>query len=161
VQSAVLVLRCALQAGLVPEVVVEIAGGQGRRLLAGEPLLDLGPAPGVIAERHVVDPLLDRIAVNVTTAIARLIPGADGTEGIELARLACAVGEGSPHAHLCGQVLELLDRFDAFAARAEDETLRFSELGILTTALVLARTPGVGLPDLPDEPSTDRETIRA
>ncbi len=161
VQATVLVFRCALQAGLSAEQVVEIGGGQARRVLAGEDVRDLGPAPGVQPERFVVDPLLDRVAANLTSAVARLAPGGDAAEPVALARLACAVGNDSPYAELCAQVLELLDRFDAHVARPEDQRLRFSELGILTVALALARTPAVALPELDSHPTPERRRIRA
>ena len=163
VQHSILVLRCALQAGLAPDVVLEIAGRQARRMLAGEPLLDLGPPPGVRPERFVVDPLLERVAANITMAFGRLVPpGNQGAaESLALARLGCAVGVDSPHAERCAQVLALLDRFDAYCARPEAERLRFAEIGILTTALALLRTPDVGLPDLPGEPVPEREQIPA
>jgi uncharacterized protein len=150
VQHGILVLRCALQAGLSPEQVLEVAGGQARRLLAGDPPRDLGPAPGVIAERFVVDPLLERIATNLTMAFGRMVPpGNQGAEeSLALARLGCAVGEDSPHAERCAQIVALLDLFDAFVARPEAERLHFSEFALLTTALALARTPDVGLPGL-------------
>lgn len=162
-QGALLVLRCALQAGLRPEQVLEVAGGQARRLLAGDDPLDLGPAPGADPVRAFLDPLLDRVAVNLVTALARMVPGGTeaGAEPIALARLACAVGEDSPHAERCAQVLELLDRFDAYVADPGLERARLSELGIITTALTLVRTPSVGLPELRSEPVPERAGIRA
>ncbi|MDP9384192.1 MAG: amidohydrolase family protein, partial [Actinomycetota bacterium] len=161
VQAALLVFRCGLQAGVTPEQLREVGGRQAGRLVAGEAPLDLGPAPGVVAERFVLDPLLDRVATYLTTAIGRIVSERDdGAESLELARLACAVGEDSPHAALCAQTLELLDRYDAFVARA-GERLRFSELGILTTALTLVRTPAVGLPELASEPRPVRSEIPA
>ena len=161
--SAILVLRCALQAGLSTEQVLEVAGGQSRRLMAGEAPRDLGPAPGVRPERFVVDPLLDRIAVNLQTAFGRLVPpeNTGGEESLALARLCCAVGEDSPHRDLCGQILELLDRHAAFSRRPSQERLMFSELGILVTALALARTPAVGLPELGSQPAPRREEVGA
>ena len=163
VQHSILVLRCALQAGLSTEQVLEVGGGQAGRLLAGEAPRDLGPAPGVAPARFVVDPLLERIAANLTMAFGRMVPpGNEGSEeSLALARLGCAVGEDSPHAERCAQILALLDRFDAFAAEPEDGRLRFSEFALLTTALALARTPDVGLPELPSEPPPEREAIPA
>jgi hypothetical protein len=161
IQAAILSLRCALQAGLTSAQVVEIGGAQARRVLAGEDVADLGPAPGVTPERFTVDPLLERVAGNLTSAVARLIPGGDGSEPLALARLACAVGEDSPHAELCAQVLELLDRYEAHAAVPESERLRFSDLWILATALTLARTPAVALPVLAEHPSPERRQIQA
>lgn len=161
VQGSILSLRCALQAGVSAEQVVEIGGGQARRVLAGEPARDLGPPPGVQPERFTVDPLLDRVAANLTSAVARLVQGGDGVESLALARLACAVGADSPYAELCAQVLELLERFDAHVARPEHERLRFSELGLLSVALALARTPAVALPVLGSHPVPERGRIRA
>jgi hypothetical protein len=163
IQAALLVLRCALQAGLPAEIVLEVAGGQARRLLAGEDPLDLGPAPAVDPARAYLDPLLDRVAANLITALGRMIPGGveAGAEPLALARLACAVGEESPHAELCAQVLELLDRFDAYVADPAVERAKLSELGILTTALTLVRTPAVALPELRSEPVPERAGIRA
>jgi predicted TIM-barrel fold metal-dependent hydrolase len=158
VAGAVLVLRCALQAGLSAEQVLEIAAGQARRVIAGEDVLDLGPAPGVQPERFVLDPLLDRVGVNLTSAVARLV---HGEESLALARLACAVGSESPHAESCAQVLELLERFDVHVARPEPARLRFSELGLLTAALALLRTPAVPLPRLADHPVPERGRIDA
>jgi len=160
VQASVLVLRCALQAGLTLEQVLEVAGGQAERVLAGAPLRDLGPAPGVVAERFVVDPLLERVASYLTTAVGRIVIAGDSSESVALARLSCAVGEDSPLAGVCGQVLELLDRYEAWVADP-GEKLRFSELAPLTTALALARTPAVGLPDLAGRPAPEREEIGA
>ena len=163
VQHAILVLRCALQAGLSAEQVLEVAGGQTRRLLAGEAPRDLGAAPGVRPERFVVDPLLDRIAGNLLTAFGRIVPPGNegGDESLALARLACAVGSDSPYAERCAQILELLDRYDAYVALPEAERLPFLELGLITAALALARTPDVGLPDLEAEPAPEREEIPA
>ncbi len=161
VQAALLAFRCALQAGLNPEQIVEVAGRQTDRLLAGEEPLDLGPAPGAVAERFVLDPLLDRIATYLTTAMGRIVSELDdGAESLALARLGCAVGEDSPHATLCAQTLELLDRYEAYVA-APGAKLRFSELGILTSALTLVRTPAVGLPELGSEPRPVRSEIPA
>src|SRR5918993_3913836 len=58
VMSATIALRCALQAGLSPDAVRSIAGGQMQRLLAGEPGADPGPAPRRVAP---LDPHLERV----------------------------------------------------------------------------------------------------
>ena len=161
VQAALLVLRCAVQAGLTHEQILEVGGRQAARLIAGEEPLDLGPPPGVVPERHVVDPLLDRISTYLTTALGRIVVDGDGgDEAVALARLSCAVGEDSPHAELCASVLALLDRYDAYVAEPSPR-LRFSELAPLTTALTLTRTPAVGLPELREEPAPEREDIPA
>ena len=43
--AATVAIRCALHAGLGPEQITAIAGGQLERLLAGADPLDLGPPP--------------------------------------------------------------------------------------------------------------------
>src|SRR3954452_19176597 len=48
VMSAVVALRCARQAGLSPEAIRSIAGGQMARLLEGESGDDAGPPPRVV-----------------------------------------------------------------------------------------------------------------
>ena len=140
--SAVITLRCAQQAGLSPDAVRSVAGGQMARLLAGEEPLDLGPAPG--PRPGGLDPLLDRVAAHLTMALGREVtqPGA-GEEGVALARLGADVGPDSPLAAVCEQVLVLLDAFDGH--RRREDRLRFSELWLLACALTLARTPDVPL----------------
>ena len=41
--------------------------------------------------------------------MGRAFGGGDPTESLDLARLACAVGDDAPHADVCAAVLELLD----------------------------------------------------
>ncbi len=56
--NALITLRCALEAGLGPEQVESVMGAQLARVLAGEDLADLGPAPGCDQVRREL--LLDR-----------------------------------------------------------------------------------------------------
>lgn len=155
VQAAVLGLRCALEAGLEPEQVRCVAGGQLERLLAGEDPLDLGPAPG----REVIhsDLLLDRVHGALISAHGRIMGGEDGDSGIALARLACEVGEDTPQAPVCRSVLALLDRFERHAAATSDDNApgnlpgaRFPGLHLLVVAAGVARTPSVALPPEPE-----------
>ena len=143
-QMAAIVLRCALQAGLGPEELRSIAGGQMERVLAGEDLVHLGAAPG--PPPRSIDPMLERIAAHLAVALGReLVQPGEGQENVELARLAAQVGEESEHIALCEQVLVLLDAHDGH--RRRDDRVPFSELWLLTLALAVARTPDVPVPD--------------
>ena len=155
VQSAVLALRCALEAGLTPEQVGSVAGGQLERLLAGDDPLEVGPAPG--AEAMASDLLLDRVHAALINAHGRIMGGEDGDAGIALARLACEVGEEAPQAPVCRSVLALLDRFERHAAATSDANApgnlpgaRFPSLHLLIVAAGVARTPNVSLPPEPE-----------
>src|SRR5918998_1077909 len=73
--SAVLALRCALQAGCSAEQLRGIAGGTIARVLGGDAPLDLGPPPGPPAAA--LDLLLERVVTNLCAAFARLAAQTD------------------------------------------------------------------------------------
>ncbi len=140
--SAIMVLRCALEAGLTQEQLASVFGGQVARLVRDEDALDLGPAPGPSPP---LDPLLERVVANLTAALGCAIGGADPTEPLGLARLAAGVGDAHPQADVFAAVLRLLDLFEE-----HDEPpppgRRFSEASrLVVIALVLARTPRAAL----------------
>jgi hypothetical protein len=138
--ASLLTFRCALQAGLSAEQIAIVAGGQLERLVAGEAALDGGPAPG--PERVRADSLLNRVSYFLTSAVALGIGGGDTLQYVDLARLACLVGDDAPQAPICRSVLELLDMHDGLA---EGRTLpeRFMRIHVLVIALVLTSTPDV------------------
>jgi len=140
VHASLLTFRCALQAGLSREQIGVVAGGQLERLVAGEPALDVGPAPG--PERLRADSLLNRVSYFLASAVALGIGGGDTLQYVDLARLACLVGDDAPQAPICRSVLELLDLHDGLA---EGATLpeRFTRIHVLVIALALASTPDV------------------
>jgi predicted TIM-barrel fold metal-dependent hydrolase len=152
--SAVDGLRCALQAGLTPEQLRAVAGGQAARLAAGEEPLDLGPPPGPGRPLH---PLLERVVTGLTATIARAFVRADYAETLALARLACAVGEDSPVAPVCAAVLELLDLFEQHIEAPETGRPIPPAARFLVAALFIARTPDVPLAALPELPPPDRD----
>lgn len=139
--GAVLTFRCALQAGLSPEQIASVAGAQIERIVACEDTLDVGPAPGPGALRS--DPLLARVGHYLVSAIATSIAAADGAEHIDLARLACAVGDDAPQAPLCRSIVSLLE---LAAAQDAGETAqdRIGRAHLLVAAAALAATPDVG-----------------
>jgi predicted TIM-barrel fold metal-dependent hydrolase len=154
-QSTLLAFRCGLQAGVSPEALATVGGEQMRRLCDGEPPLDLGPAPGDGPRLH-VHVLLERVNSYLQTAVGRLILREGAEEYLELARLACEVGDDSPHAPVTRSVLALLDRFDRYQsdrpqelASGEGET-RFPGLHLVVTAATVALTPDVPLPAEPE-----------
>jgi predicted TIM-barrel fold metal-dependent hydrolase len=143
--SAATALRCALQAGLTPEQVRSVAGDQARRLLAGEDLLDLGPAPGPDALTS--DPLLDRVYSFLLSAIGQMLRGTEPEETLQLAALACEVGDDAPQAPVCRSVLALLDARSRYEPRAGERPPRFAPgLHLIVTAATACRTPNVRLP---------------
>lgn len=146
VASAVIALRCALQAGLTPEQVSSVAGGRMARALDGLPAPDLGPALGPHAARA-VDPVYERVATALVAAMSRLFVRADPSESVALARLACAVGEGTEHGRLCTQVLELIDLYEEHLAPPPDGRPLPVSGRLLIAALTIARTPDVALPE--------------
>ena len=154
-QTAILTLRCALEAGLSEEQVVSVAGAQLERLLGGEDTLDLGPAPG--GTEAPVDLLLERVHALLNTAIGRIMAGDSAEEAIGLARLACEVGDDAPQAEVCRSIVALLDRHDRnlpaarrFAEEHGGEGQHFPGLHLVVTAAGVARTPTVRVPPAPE-----------
>jgi predicted TIM-barrel fold metal-dependent hydrolase len=140
--SSVFQLRSALQAGLSPQQVRSVAGGQSLRIAAGESLEPAGPAIGE-RERapHV---LLDRVSEFVMLgAIATMRNNEGGPEMLALGRLACDVPDEIDDAPLFAVIRGLLDAFDE--ATREDPADR-RRLAFLIMASIVARTPDVPVP---------------
>ena len=157
--SAVLALRCALQAGCTPAQLRGIAGGTIARVLDGQAPGDLGPPPG--PPRAPLDLLLERVVTNLCGAFARLAAQTDPVESLGLARLACAVGTDGPLADVHAAVLEQLDRYEA-ALAPPPPGVRFPvATRYLVHALCIARTPDVPLPELPGAPAPTRAEAEA
>ncbi len=143
INSAVTHLRFAIQAGVEGAALRSIAGGQIERVLAGEDLEEHGRPPG---EREPISPHLERVVDHLVSAVSQVVAGAEPTEPVSLARLACdAVGDD--------EARPLLDRIHTLLARAgelaEEESgeVRFPPSAILlTAALSIARTPAAPLP---------------
>ena len=147
--NAILTLRCAIQAGLSPDQLRAVAGGQLERLLAGEPLLEAGPAPG--APQISPGLILDRIFTYLIVALGRLIAGAPADEMVALARLGCTVDDDAPEAPICramARLIELNERMSAAGQRdlTTPSPERLAALGPLLLAATLAATPRVPVP---------------
>jgi predicted TIM-barrel fold metal-dependent hydrolase len=149
-QSQIMAFRCALQAGVSPEALVTIGGGQMARLVAGADPVDLGPAPGIGSLSN--DVLLWRVCSYLQTAAARMMLRDEPDEYLALARLACEVGDDAPQAEVCRSVLALLDRFERYVASRPPELVlsgpgsRFPGLHVVVTASIVSLTPAVPLP---------------
>jgi hypothetical protein len=154
VMAAGMALRCAVQAGLGPEALRSVAGGQMERLLAGEPAAGAGPPPGRVQP---LDPLLERVVAHLIVAMGRGFARTDPDESVALARLACAVGEESPDAHVFAAVLELLDLYAEHRHVPPGGGRPFPPAGrFLAVALTVARTPAAPLPERAEAPAPTR-----
>ncbi|HEV2875339.1 MAG TPA: amidohydrolase family protein [Thermoleophilaceae bacterium] len=146
--GATMALRHGLQVGFSPEVLRELAGGQALRLLEGEDPLDLGPPAGI--ESLSRDPLLERVYSFLIAAIGQMFNGVDPHESLALARLACDVGPGVPHAPVYESIISLLDARAAYDGEGDGRPRRLAPgVHLIVVAAAMARTPDVALPDNP------------
>jgi predicted TIM-barrel fold metal-dependent hydrolase len=152
--SAVMHLRLAAQAGLDPNQLRSIAGGQMQRVLAGEAPLDVGPAPGAARP---IDPLLERVVSHTCQAVARMFVRADPSEAVALAKLACGVGQDGDRAGSFAAVLNLLELYEEHVRPVPEGQRIHPAARLLIAAASFARTPDVPLPDLPEAPPPTRE----
>lgn len=141
--AAVQGLRCAVQAGLTSDQIRGTAGAQLQRLVDGDTPLDLGPAPRRVLP---LDPTLDRVVTALCAAVGRVFVGADATETVALARLACAVDADDAVADLCAATLALLDAYEAELAPPPPGQGFPEAIRHLIGAVHLARTPAAGPP---------------
>jgi len=139
-QTLIGTLRCALQAGLTSAQLGSVAGEQLARIVAREDTPDFGPAVGDGRIRR--DPLLARVEYFAEAAFVTAIAGADTSEFIDLARLACLVGDNAPQAALCDAIRELL-ALALTIPLGESLTDRFAHIHLLVSAAAIAATPDV------------------
>jgi uncharacterized protein len=144
--TAFIFVRVARAVGLEAEAMRAIAGGQLARIMDGEDLLDLGPAPGAGA----VGPRViqtERVVSYAATAMQIAFRGLDPTEPLALARLACRTSADDEHGALLRYVDRLLEVAQENLA-AEPETPRVISSATLL-ALTIAGTPTAGVPAAP------------
>ena len=139
-QGMIIAFRAALQVGLSAEQIAVVAGGQLERVVSGDDLIEAGPPPGAEALRS--DPLLDRVNYFLVAAFATLVAGGSEAEFVDLARLACRVGDRAPQAAICRSIVALLD---LAAGLPSGETLaeRLPRIHLIVVAATLAATPDV------------------
>src|SRR3954452_3762592 len=107
-EAAIKALRCGMQAGLSPDELRSVMGGQAERLLTGDDLLpqgelhsDVGPATA---------PELERVCAYLLAASEGLLRGDDTGQGLELAVAASCVPDDDPNAPVMAAVRELIDK---------------------------------------------------
>jgi hypothetical protein len=141
-------LRYALQVGLTAEQVRGVLGGQLERLIAHEDPLDLGPAPG--DGSLPTDPLIDRVHTFLVSALGQALRGVEPDEVLQLAALACEVGNEAPQAPVCRSILAVLEARARYEPLPGERPPRFAKgLHFIVMAAGLARTPDVRLPPDP------------
>lgn len=147
--GAVAALRYGLQVGLDPDQLRSVAGGQMSRIVSGREPLDLGPAVG--AGNLTVDPLLDRVHAFLTSAWGQMSQGKDAQETLALAGLACEVGDHNGRLPLFRTLLTLIEAGANYVPPPTEQRPRFTPgAHLIVFAALLARTPDVPLPALPD-----------
>ena len=142
-------IRIGLQVGLSAEQMRGILGGQAERLLTGDELLDLGPAPGYRGLNESVH--VRRVGTWLSVAVGRMVIGDAGYEPLSLARLACDVGDdNAPGIDILRNVIEILDFQEQFAREHPDDgPLLYPGARSIMLAAALAVTPDVPLPPTP------------
>ncbi|HUR87018.1 MAG TPA: amidohydrolase family protein [Solirubrobacteraceae bacterium] len=139
-QGVVSTFRCALQAGLTTEQLESVACGQLERILAREDTIDLGPAAAPEGTRH--DPVLNRAGHFLTCAFSTALAGGSPLEFLDLARLACKVGDDEARAAHCDAIVELID-LALEQPLGDDLHERFAHIHVVVTAAAIAATPDV------------------
>jgi uncharacterized protein len=134
-------LRAGRAVGLDADALASISGGQLARIVAGEDLLDLGPAPGTGALGG-RSPAHERVVTYVSAGVFGLWAGGDTDQCLALARLAVA-GRTDPLLALADDLIER-----AQAARVEHPDVPLAGIISALTAQFLAGTPTAGTPDV-------------
>jgi hypothetical protein len=134
-------LRIALHAGLTPEQIRSITSEQALRIAAGAPLEPAGAPVG--EQERAPHLLLDRVASFLLLSAISAMRGGDPTEPLALARLACDVPAEIDDAPVFAAILQLLNLYEEYNAKAPDDRRR---LTFLILAATVARTPEVPLP---------------
>ena len=140
-QTVSVVFRCALQAGLRPEALASVAGGQIERIVAREE--DARTSVRRVGDGRIRrDPLLARVEYFVTGAFATALAGGDDAEFIDLARLACLVGDNAPQAAGCAEAIRELLALALTIPMGESLTDRFAHIHLLVVRRGDRRNPG-------------------
>ncbi|MFW5473830.1 amidohydrolase family protein [Knoellia sp. CPCC 206450] len=149
--ATVATVRCAWQAGLGPEEVLSVAGGQMSRLLDREQPLDLGPAPSQrddpkTAEASPFSSVLEVVTTNLLASVEAMQRGLEPEVPLQVARHACSVPTGQPDEAVLTSVLRLLDLYDEHRDALPRRNPFTPGRDVLLTAAVVARTPAAPLP---------------
>jgi hypothetical protein len=148
--AAIVAVRCAFEVGLTHEQIASVIGGQVERLVAGEEPLDVGPAPAGLPSRP---PLVERAFTLLVAALSRMLEGRPADGVLQLARLACEVGDQEPEAHALESVAELLDRRQRYAETSALDGRRTAGFHLVLAAAAIAAAPKGPLPAVDPRPS--------
>ncbi|MBA3327844.1 MAG: amidohydrolase family protein [Solirubrobacterales bacterium] len=140
VLAGLIFLRVAQAAGLAPEALATIAGGQLGRVVGGEDPVDLGPAPGPPQDRGHIGH--ERAVAYLTAACQQTFGGHDPTEALALARLACRTPGEDP---ILARVDELVARVQELRAGKAVGGERWPAVEPLVAAQLVAGTPSVAV----------------
>src|SRR3954449_12096718 len=143
-EAAIKALRCGMQAGLSPDELQSVMGGQAERLLSGDDLLPQGEVHSDVGRAPA--PELERVCAYLLTAAEGMLRGDDPGQGLELAEAASCVPDGDPNAAVMAAVRDLIDM-----AREQEEPdpLRQQHapgFDLAIIAATIARTPSVAVP---------------
>ncbi len=136
--------RCAWQAGLDPDQVASVLGGQATRILDGDEPLDLGPPPS--REARELGPFLEMASSNLLAALEAMQRGLEPEVPLTVARHACDVPGDDPDAPVLASVLRLLDLYEEHHARLPRRNGFTPGWDLVSAAAVVARTPAAPLP---------------
>jgi len=132
-------LRLALQVGLTDRQIQGITGGQARRVLAHQDLLDLGPTPP--AEQPIA-PALERMYVMLVAACERMLGGQE----LLMALDGCAAGADGPDGDVLRATRGLLEQIEDRTDRDPLRQERTPRFDLAVVAATVARTPDAPLP---------------
>jgi hypothetical protein len=136
--------RCAWQAGLSPDQVASVLGGQGTRLVDGLDPLDLGPPPA--EEAREVWPFLEAASTNLLAALEAMQRGLEPEVPLQVARHACDVPGDDPDAPVLASVLRLLDLYEEHREHLPRRNTFTPGWDLVSAAAVVARTPAAPVP---------------
>ena len=141
--SAATHLRYALQAGVGEEGLRSIAGGQMRRVLAGEELEHHERPAG---EAEPLSPPLERVVSHLNAAMGAALYEGNHLEQASLALLACDVSDEDPDRALLTEIEGLLARSAELASSDPPDKRLPQSVRMLFAALSIARTPRGPMP---------------
>jgi predicted TIM-barrel fold metal-dependent hydrolase len=141
-QQVVQTMRVALQVGLDADQVRGIMGGQARRVLTGDDLLDLGPPP---PPGDPIPPALERMYVALVAVCERMLGGEDPGQEFAFAVDGCTVGADGPDGEVLRAIGRLLEQVEQYSEPDPLRAARTPGFDLAVVAATVARTPAVAL----------------
>jgi len=137
-------VRCAWQAGLDPNQIAAVIGGQFARLVDAAEPLELGPPP--TAESRPPGPLLEVISTNLLATLEAMQRGHEPGVPLTVARHACRVPDDDPDAQVIASIVRLLDLYEEHRDRIPQRNQYLPGWDLISAAATVARTPAAPLP---------------